>query len=121
MARRSVLFVSAVVAALCSTLLFGSPASAATHPCPWDDTGKCAFVIHVSGNLNVRSSPRTDINNIVSTVPGGYRVEMHCWTTGTPVFGYNIWVKLDNPFGSPQYVSDYYLDSGHVQSFIDPC
>ncbi|WP_326558995.1 SH3 domain-containing protein [Micromonospora sp. NBC_01796] len=120
MSRRSVLFVSAVVAALCSTLLFGSPASAATEPCWWDSGARCAKIIGVSGNLNVRSAPSTGAS-IVDTLPNGTIVQMDCWTTGTSVFGYNIWVLLYSPIGSPRYVSDYYLDSGHVQSFIDHC
>lgn len=43
-----------------------------------------------------------------------------CWTTGTSVNGYTIWARLYSPSGS-RYVSDYYLSTGHLQSYVSHC
>jgi predicted SnoaL-like aldol condensation-catalyzing enzyme len=58
---------------------------------------------------------------IVATLTNGQLVEVLCWTTGTSVNGYNIWTRLDTADDSPQYVSDFYLDTGHVQDHLPQC
>jgi hypothetical protein len=67
-----------------------------------------------------RSGPGTGFS-IVATLTNGQLVEVLCWTTGTSVNGYNIWTRLDTADDSPQYVSDFYLDTGHVQDHLPQC
>jgi len=119
MKKRLALGSLAVTAAVAvSTFAFASPAAADPAPCSYNAEATCAFVL--ADVLNVRTGPGTNYS-VADTVHYGQEIEIFCWTEGTYVNGYNIWTRLDNPLNLPRYVSDYYLSTGNVQSFLPHC
>ncbi|MEU9173796.1 SH3 domain-containing protein [Streptomyces sp. NPDC048420] len=106
-------------------LTFAPAASADPFRCPSgfgsDSQSLCAHVIKIDAGstLTVRSGPGSGYSN-VGSLPNGTLVEVECWTYGSSVNGYTIWTQLYSA-GAPRYVSDYYLDTGHVQSFLPQC
>jgi uncharacterized protein YgiM (DUF1202 family) len=125
--RRLLAIGATCVAVIASVLVAATPANADPFPCsnvwPSADPGaKCAHVIGIAPGsyLNVRSGPGSSYS-VVRTLTNGEVVELYCWTTGTYVNGYNIWTRFDTIDNHPEYVSDYYLDTGYVQAFLPHC
>ncbi len=121
---KAAITISATVVAIAAGLAIASPASANPYPCGEfgsDPRALCANVIKVNpgSTLSVRAGPGTDYA-IVGRLGNGQQVEVECWGYGTPVNGYNIWTQLYSA-GGPRWVSDYYLSTGHVQSFLPQC
>ncbi|WP_329109692.1 hypothetical protein OG792_12925 [Micromonospora sp. NBC_01699] len=130
MSKRSIIAAFTMAAAIGSTLLFASPASAANvFRCPGagsDPGSKCTKVIGIDpgSSLTVRNGPGTNYPRATgpwSSFPNGATVELMCWSTGTPVYSYDIWVRLDIPAAQQHWVSDYYLDTGYVQNVLPHC
>ncbi|MEV7086785.1 SH3 domain-containing protein [Streptomyces sp. NPDC093085] len=88
--------------------------SSGSDPRAW-----CAYVQKAPNGLKVRVKPSTSAD-IVYTLANGAKVEVDCWTTGTSVNGYNIWARLYSASGT-RYVSDYYLTTGRIQSYVPHC
>lgn len=112
----------ATAAALTAGLAVASPAQADPFRCGSsgsDPRAWCTTVKNAPNGLTIRSGPGTNYRAIGS-LANGQRVEVDCWGTGTSVNGYNIWTRLYSPGGNA-WVSDYYLNTGHVQSFLPHC
>ena len=122
--KKAAVAVATVGTAVAGTLAFASPALANPHRCVIvgsDSQSQCAYVIGISPGsvLNIRSGPGSNFAD-VGDLHNGEEVEVECWTTGTRVNGYNIWTQIYSP-GAPRYVSDFYLDTGHVQDQLREC
>jgi AraC-binding-like domain/Bacterial SH3 domain len=115
--------VAASVTGLLATGLALAPAaSAAAFRCGdfgSDPLAWCAYVQKAPSGLKVHSGPSTG-SSVIGTLANGAKVEVDCWTTGTSVNGYNIWAGLYSA-GGYRYVSDYYLTTGHIQSYVVHC
>ncbi|MEU0406490.1 SH3 domain-containing protein [Streptomyces griseorubiginosus] len=123
--RRAATVIAAALLTAGAGLTFAPSASADPFRCPpdvgSDSQSLCAHVIKINpgSSLTVRSGPGSGYSN-VGSLPNGAIVEVECWTYGTPVSGYTIWTRLYSA-GGARYVSDYYLDTGRVQSFLPQC
>ncbi|MEU1480992.1 SH3 domain-containing protein [Streptomyces sp. NPDC001668] len=123
--RRAATVVATALLAAGAGLTFAPSASADVIRCPAgygsDSQSLCAHVIKIDAGstLTVRSGPGSGYSN-VGSLPNGTLVEVECWTYGSAVHGYTIWTQLYSA-GAARYVSDYYLDTGHVQNFLPQC
>ncbi|EMF56873.1 MULTISPECIES: SH3 domain-containing protein [Streptomyces] len=109
-------------ALLATGMAFAPAASADAFRCGSfgsDARAMCAYVQGAPNGLTVRSGPSSQASPLYS-LANGTKVEVDCWTTGSSVNGYNIWAKLYSPAGS-RYVSDFYLSTGHIQSYVNHC
>ncbi|MEU7304269.1 SH3 domain-containing protein [Streptomyces sp. NPDC048304] len=122
-ARRKAAVVAAGAASVLATAVAFAPAASAdafrcgsfgSDPRAW-----CAYVQKAPSGLKVRTRPSTSAP-VAFTLANGTKVEVDCWTTGTSVNGYTVWDRLYSA-GGGHYVSDYYLTTGHVQSYVDHC
>lgn len=107
---------------LATGMAFAPAASADAFRCGSfgsDGAAMCAYVQKAPNGLTVRTSPSTQ-GTPLYTLANGTKVEVDCWTTGSSVNGYNIWAKLYSASGS-RYVSDYYLTTGNIQSYVGHC
>ncbi|MDX2530764.1 SH3 domain-containing protein [Streptomyces europaeiscabiei] len=109
-------------AILAAGMAFAPAASADAFRCGSfgsDSRAMCAYVQSAPNGLTVRTGPSSQASPLY-TLANGTKVEVDCWTTGSSVNGYNIWAKLYSPSGS-RYVSDFYLSTGHIQSYVNHC
>ncbi|MGJ5756440.1 hypothetical protein FB563_7194 [Streptomyces puniciscabiei] len=84
-----------------------------------DPRAWCAYVQKAPSGLKVRTSPSTSAP-VAFTPANGTKVEVDCWTTGSSVNDYTVWDRLYSA-GGGHYVSDYYLTTGYVQSYVGHC
>jgi hypothetical protein len=109
-------------ALLATGLAFAPTASADAFRCGSagsDPRAWCAYVQKAPNGLKAHTRPSTSAPTSF-TLANGKKVEVDCWTTGTSVNGYTIWAGLYTPYGH-RYVSDYYLSTGHIQSYVSHC
>lgn len=67
-------------------------------------------------NVNCRSGPGTS-HSSVKTYKKGHKVKLTCQTSGTSVFGNNIWGKTSDGC----YVADYYVKTGKSDYVTKKC
>lgn len=117
---------SVVTTALAATLGTGVALAPSASADPFrcgqsgsDPRAWCAYVKNSPNGLTVRKGPGTNYGS-AGTIRNGAKVEIECWTYGSSVGGYNIWTRIYSNPGN-RFVSDKYLTTGHVQSFLPRC
>ncbi|GGS33716.1 MULTISPECIES: SH3 domain-containing protein [Streptomyces] len=122
MRKRLTTLLAGVAALIATSFVFAPSASADAFRCGHsgsDPRAWCAYVQKAPNGLTIRSGPGTNYS-AVGTAHNGRKLEIDCWTYGTSVNGYNIWARLYSPIGL-KYVSDYYLTTGRIQSYVSKC
>ncbi|MGQ4732746.1 SH3 domain-containing protein [Streptomyces sp. Ju416(a)] len=122
MRKRLTTLLAGVAALIATSFVFAPSASADAFRCGHsgsDPRAWCAYVQKAPNGLTIRSGPGTGYSAI-GTVRNGTKLEIDCWAYGTSVNGYNIWARLYSPTGL-KYVSDYYLTTGRIQSYVSKC